>query len=892
MIDFAEFYRACYSRDPFPWQTRLAKRVIEEGWPSEIGVPTGLGKTSCLHVGVWALAAQSSLAPADRTMPTRIWYVVNRRLLVDAALEEMLHLQTQLRQGLVDGDERLAVVAQGLIDIGGLQSDSYGPLHVSQMRGGVGRLSTVPDPSQPAVILSTVPMFASRWLFRGYGSSRSRRPIDAALAGIDSLVLLDEAHLSEELSALVRPLRQCDAGDSAVVVPQERSQVGFVHMTATGAATADRFDLDADDLEHAVVQRRLNASKTLSARKAKKGGLVKALVAATSDLVAGGGLSCVVFVNSPKTAREVKALLDEKFDDVALLSGVMRPFESNGVRDRLLGEHEGLRSGLPRVSRDAPLIVVATQTLEVGADLDFDLLVTESAGVRALTQRFGRLNRLGNLESAKAIMCHEEGSRSYLYGDEPAEVAARLGDVEHSISPADVRNVLGEAALQSLDVPELLPAHLWEWVKTTLAPVGEAPPHLFFEGFSEARVEASVAWRSFPIASEERLFPPLGRDELVDVSLKELRDFVGDHDVWRRDADGVGVTMIPGRAIKPGDEIILPTSIGGYGRYCWDPTSIEEVVDVSAFASGVLVLDESVLSNLLNEPSGELLKTLNDLRDDSVAVDVFIEQLRLAVPKPAVRGRWESFVASLGRRVVRPVDLPPYLSVVESSAKRVEVAYDAIDGLSFAANSQLLTEHMGAVGELAAKIARAIGCPEELAVACDIAGRWHDIGKADPRFQRWLGAAPSTAELGLLAKSKQSKSESMKARKQAGWPAGGRHELISGLLLEAAIANGWHPGAGVDIELVRHLVISHHGHGRPSVDVVDDPYPVVLSTAVDNIAVEVTSDLSKQDWDQPARFRELCERYGYWGLALLETVVRLSDWAASSAVAGRDQEVV
>ena len=38
------------------------------------------------------------------------------------------------------------------------------------------------------------------------------------------------------------------------------------------------------------------------------------------------------------------------------------------------------------------MIVVATQTLEVGADVDFDIAVTELAGVRALVQRLGRLN--------------------------------------------------------------------------------------------------------------------------------------------------------------------------------------------------------------------------------------------------------------------------------------------------------------------------------------------------------------------------------------------------------------------------------------------------------------------------------------------------------------------
>ena len=50
--------------------------------------------------------------------------------------------------------------------------------------------------------------------------------------------------------------------------------------------------------------------------------------------------------------------------------------------------------------------MVATQTLEVGADLDAEYLVTEACGVRALTQRLGRLNRLGDHPQARAVYVH------------------------------------------------------------------------------------------------------------------------------------------------------------------------------------------------------------------------------------------------------------------------------------------------------------------------------------------------------------------------------------------------------------------------------------------------------------------------------------------------------
>lgn len=70
------------------------------------------------------------------------------------------------------------------------------------------------------------------------------------------------------------------------------------------------------------------------------------------------------------------------------------------ANDRLAKEQELMNLvALGRTAR-TPLAVVATQTIEVSLNLDFDTIYSEPAPLEALAQRFGRVNRKGRLHRA------------------------------------------------------------------------------------------------------------------------------------------------------------------------------------------------------------------------------------------------------------------------------------------------------------------------------------------------------------------------------------------------------------------------------------------------------------------------------------------------------------
>ena len=909
---FDAFYRAVHGGDraPFPWQRRLADLVVSTTWPTEIGIPTGLGKTSCLDVAIWAMVAEAELAASTRRMPTRVWYVVNRRLLVDAAWEHGVTLGTLLADperapGGRDARHVLSTVATALRRRGG---GGAMPLHVTRLRGGAELGARPPDPSQPAVVFATVAMFASRWLFRGYGTSDTMRPIDAALAGTDSLVLLDEAQLARPLPSLGEPLAQCDLGDPSSVLPAARARARLVSLTATGDAH-EAFGLDQSDREHPVVAQRLGAHKPLALVKTPKARLPAALAnEVTGHLDGRAGAAAVVFANSPATARAVYEELSKATArraqplraDLVLLTGRMREREASAVRDAVLDPVLGAPAGSSRRARTAHLVVVATQTLEVGADLDFDIMVSEACGARAVVQRLGRLNRLGERDAAGSLVL-AEGEQSFgIYGSEPLEVWDRLETVAVdgcvALGPEQVATVLGAPNDAPPRVGELLPAHLWEWAKTTTAPAGEAPVELFFDAMDAPDASVSLLWRAVLPDPGSELVPGAAAAESIDVPVWEaratLQDIAG-NDMVRLAADRVTVEAASAEELRPGDVVVLSARAGRYDAFGWNPKARTEVLDVSLLGPPGVPLDPVALGQLA-APGEELAAALalakvlaeppdpDDERDPE-APRALVERLAAAGPSPLVSEReWGELLARIRPDIRYSAGEPAGRLVVpprSRMAAQADLRADAFDELSFTATSPDLYEHVGSVGEVAARIARELGLPTDLVEAVRAAGRFHDLGKADQRFQRWLD--PAGTAHGLSAKSASTREHWERDRMRAGWPRGGRHEELSRRLLACYLDTHmveW------DADLVVHLVVSHHGYGRPLVPAVRDAAPTAVSATVDGAVLTARGDLSEVDWGQPARFRRCCERYGYWGLALLEAIVRQADHQVSKVV--------
>lgn len=968
--DFPTFFRAVHRYEPFAWQSELARRVLEgDGWPEGIDVPTGMGKTAVIDVALFALAAQAGLDPATRIAPTRTFVIVDRRIIVDQTFRRANELRTAL-------DEAPAESIVGRVG-GALRSLSDGKaLAVVRMRGGTTWGSQwLSRPTQPAVVVGTVDQFGSRLLFRGYGVSEFRRPIDAALCGSDSLLILDEAHLSQPLVETVRSVRDQERRAEQPVLARRCAGPVLLSATLPSGIAVHRMDIDAETSETALQRldtRRVAKLVDVKTRKDPRADLAKALAAVvTHGLGRPNVKRLAVVCNTVRLARETFEVLNSTGADadVVLLVGRCRQAERDLIADTWLGR---LDASSPPPAR--PIIAVATQTIEVGADLDFDWMVSEAAPLDALLQRLGRLNRRGSSAAADAgaIVVHAAArhDEDVVYGQATARTWAWLVEQAGVPDPTKVGGILeslersprlelgprGLATLVTPDVrqgfsadtalaPVALGPVLDAWARTSPAPVPDQPVAPYLHGITRPTAEVQVCWRAGlphphldPEAWEEELASaPPSALETVAVPIWEAQRFLqgGDDPGVLSDLEGAAeeeidlderdpvhavilspdgeVASVGYRPLRPGDTVVVLSEEGGHDKWGWTGrkgAAVRDVADLSLRRRERLRLRPAAMGiDSSGEDGRRLQRTLDGLTrrfgDDPTAVGALVgaeitsardlmegphaEQLKAIASTLVERGFKTSTVHNSWL-----VAAGPYRG--RQSDDGDESAYD--DGVddgdeattSGSSRRVSLEQHLLDVGLGAQRFASALGLPASLVGATELAGRCHDLGKADSRFQAMLhGGSELEARAGEpLAKSGMDPADRNAyrlAQRSARWPAGMRHEAISGALVAALIVDNNDVFEGVDAELVCHLVQAHHGRARPLLPPLLDPEPQAVIAAVPDTDArpKAMSDSGIVDWDGPARFARLGRRYGWWGLALLEAIVRLADMEASAS---------
>jgi CRISPR-associated endonuclease/helicase Cas3 len=940
---FSDWFEGLWGYRPFRWQIRMAAEMEAGSWPAWVTLPTGLGKTSIIDIAVYLLAKQAHLPAIERDAPVRIVFAVNRRIVVDEAFRRAQRIATRLLAAQEDSSCPLHPVAAALRQLSGGDSP---PLETYPLRG-----ATYTDNAwarsvvQPLVITTTLDQLGSRLLFRGYGCSDGARPLHAALLANDALLILDEAHTSAAFSETLAAIAEWrNEAREPIALPFRT-----VQLTATPPASAEnRFALLADERTDPAVAPRLAASKPtrlLEIPGAKKKDRHKKIAEKAGEVVgefvsAGDHVRRVlIVVNRVETAKTVFASLKIPGVATALLVGGMRPLDRDDLLNQLI-ERFQLQS-TAGYSGEERLVLVATQCVEVGADLDFDALVTELAPLDALRQRFGRLNRYGRDVISPAVVLAPEESLAPpdpVYGSCLPPVwewlNSKTDGLDFGITALDAilpssDGITALLAPQSLP-PVLLAAHLDLLCQTSPAPHVEPEPALYIHGPAKEFPMVGVVVRDDLKSSENvedllAALPPLAT-EAATASLARAQTWLAgekvpdeadapagrlpkgprsvppQQDVWIQRSGQIFMLPLTGD-LRPGDILVLPTDTGNLADLIPGANKAEDQCEAAHLLGRdklLIVLSQPRLDRWQNDELAEALAPIREeeqrMRDEGAIRPFPLALWKEAVPRllTICQSHLDPRIAPfLSKEAGWSVDAHPAGGVILRGRTRVgstpwPLIPDEIGEQGNRGDGASLAGHQADVEKRVAAACDKLGLAKEIARVLELAGRYHDIGKGDHRFQAWLHGCGVWEAVGkkVVAKSNYPRSRSEGFRMAAEVPPGFRHELLSAAILGSAATLDDVP----ERELLLHLVASHHGFCRATAPVVRDDEPEAFDAEVEGQAIRYagrSAPLAHLQDGVPERFWSLNRRFGRWGVAYLETILRIADQRASATGSNR-----
>ncbi|MBL8340321.1 MAG: Fic family protein [Rubrivivax sp.] len=636
------------------------------------------------------------------------------------------------------------VVAEARAALARLGADAQG-IEAHALMGGVEGAEWHLQPHREAVLIGTQDMLLSRAMNRGYGAPRARWPMDFGLLNQDCLWVMDEVQLMDvglATSAQLQAFRE-----------EEEARGTSLRLCKTWwmSATLQRAWLDSspdtrDPLRDLPQTRILPAQRSgplwdeSAVRKplqikqiqqpgkhAHAGELAK--IAAEAHTSGGRG-ACgptLVVVNRVERAVEIYKAL------AAAASKSLRGTDLRLVHSRFrAADRAHWREAFLNRAACAPgvdRIIVATQVVEAGVDISAGVLVTELAPWPSLVQRFGRCARYG-------------GHADVLVFDALAKDAGTAAPYE---------------------------AEALEAARGALSLLGDVTPKSL-EAFEEAHPELTASLYPYRPA---HLLLRHEVDELFDTS----PDLSGaDVDVSRfiRTGDERDLSLFwldvpkgttPGADQRPRREALCAVPfLAARDWLCGKETSSSKV---PRLARGRRAWVWDYLSGRWRTAERR---------------DLYPGQTALVA---ADTGGYD---AKLGWSPASAAPVPEVPTVAGTSAQDLADASEDDESLSAVQAWQTIATHGAQVGREAAALSAGLGQRYERLL--DLAGRWHDAGKALAPFQNSIvgEGRPARADLAKAPQANWLPVRRLYPDPPHARRAGFRHELASTLALFDVLA--------------------------------------------------------------------------------------------------------
>jgi CRISPR-associated endonuclease/helicase Cas3 len=605
------------------------------------------------------------------------------------------------------------------------------------------------------------------------------------------------------------------------------------------------------------------------------------------------GLAVLVFLRTVEDVGKLVTRLAKAGIPAQQLTGTMRGYE----RDRLVSHDPIFRRFLP--SGDLPgegvvtlasgtVVLVCTSAGEVGVNLSADHLVCDLSTFDAMAQRFGRVNRFGLRRDTEVHVFHPE-PEALENGDEidraRGATLALLRTLHGDASPSALEALDPEARRKAFSPPpRIVPATeiLFDaWAMTTIRDdlPGRPPVDEYLHGVAAWEPPTTqVAWRrEVELLSREQLARHKPQDLLDDYPLKP-HELLSDRTSRIVETLATIVERVPAASAAPVWIVREHGKIEVFNQQGKvEVTTLGELMQRDRKRSEDRLAGYTLLlPPNMSHPINGLLRPESWGSGQGEEVDVADEWFdEHNLPRRA--RRFDDGKPPDGMRLIRTIVLREDeedevdLSGDEPAETGANIApkprrwswYEQPrgaddEGSRSAAGAVLLCVHSADVEREARTIVERLTLEPGLRHAVVLAARHHDHGKRRRVWQRSIGNVDSTR---IFAKS----GDPMRPLDVTSY----RHEL--GSMLDAEREGLLAELEPDERELALHLIAAHHGRARPHFpkDELFDPEARGV-------------DLDAEGVRMVQRFARLQRKYGRWGLAYLESLVRAADYAASA----------
>src|SRR6266700_7625038 len=414
------------------------------------------------------------------------------------------------------------------------------------------------DMHKPAIVVGTVDSLVSKALNRGYGIGRASYPIDFALVTSGAHWVIDEIQLCPESTTTLRQLaafaRTFPTAEPFGLTCMSATVPKGLLETVDNPAVGDVVEILPEERAGELAVR-LDAARTIRRLDAEPGDY-KAIAAAARDRHRAGELTLVV-LNTVETARKVfKHLNKDAPAECTLLHSRFRAVE----REQLMRKVTGCPQNR---------IVVSTQVVEAGIDLNASVLITEAPPWPSLVQRAGRCNRTGRVEGAELWWIVPQKPDPYQQPDIDATRAA-LSRLEGELVTGE--DLLGRDVVSAREQIAVLRRSDFIGLFDTAPDLSGNDVDIAPYVRDADDFDAQLAWATWTPRTDDGAPPEDAKSPSAEhrcrVPVQKVNEFARDKTVWRLDQVlGKWTRVNPQSSqlrARPGEVLVVNAADGGY----------------------------------------------------------------------------------------------------------------------------------------------------------------------------------------------------------------------------------------------------------------------------------------------------------------------------------------